>query len=172
MTALTETSQFQNKTPTCNSFQALGSLREKRVLTLDSNVFIAALKTDENTREKCARILAKVPRKFALAEPSIVYQEVCGTLARKMSIKVANKAKEQLDFMIDPVLIEICDRRFCLSAFALCSEYSIYAIDALYLQVAIANRAILVSLDKEDFIDKLKNNKLPIEVYTVSEFPY
>jgi predicted nucleic acid-binding protein len=166
------TSRFQNKTPTCNSFQSIGSLREKRVLTLDSNVFIAALKTDEDTREKCARILAKVPRKFALAEPSIVYQEVCGALARRMSIKVANKAKEQLDFMIDPVLIESCDRRFCLSAFALCSEYDIYAVDALYLQVALANNAILVSLDKEDFIDKLKNKKPPIETYTVSEFPY
>jgi len=172
MTALAESSQFQNKTATCSSFQAIESLSEKRVLTLDSNVFIAALKADENTREKCARILAKVPRKFTLAEPSIVYQEVCGTLARKISIKVANKAKRQLDFMIDPILIESCDKRFCLSAFALCSEYGIYAIDALYLQAAIANHAILVSLDKEDFIDKLKNNKLPIEVYTVSEFPY
>ena len=135
-------------------------------------MFIAALKTDEHTREECSRILAKVPKQFALAEPSIVYQEVCGTLARKMSLKVANTAREQLDLMIDPKLIENCDRKLCLSAFALCSEYSIYAIDALYLQVAIANRAIFVSLDKEDFIDKLKNNKPPIEAYTVSEFPY
>jgi predicted nucleic acid-binding protein len=172
MTAPTETPQFRTKTPTYNSLQAIGSLREKRVLTLDSNVFIAALKTDENTREKCARILSKVSKEFALTEPSIVYQEVCGTLARKMSYKVANKAKEQLDFMVDPMLMESCDRKLCLSAFALCSKYNIYAIDALYLQVAIANRAILVSLDKEDFIDKVKNNKPPIEVYTVSEFPY
>ena len=74
--------------------------------------------------------------------------------------------------MIHPRLLINCDRNLCTSAFALCSEYSIYAIDALYLQVALTNRAILISLDQEDFIDKLKNKKLTIETYTVSEFPY
>jgi predicted nucleic acid-binding protein len=69
-------------------------------------------------------------------------------------------------------MLEVCDKKLCISAFNLCSEYKIYAVDALYLQVALANNAILVSLDKEDFIDKLKNKNPPIETYTVSEFPY
>jgi predicted nucleic acid-binding protein len=139
---------------------------------LDANVLIAALKTDEAYSEKCAKILSDVPEQFVLAEPSIIYQEVCGTLARRTGLDVANKAKKQLDFMIHPKLLTNCDRNLCTSAFALCSEYGIYAIDALYLQVALTNSAILVSLDKEDFIDKLKNKKPPIETYTVSEFPY
>ena len=45
-------------------------------------------------------------------------------------------------------------------------------MDAIYLKVAIDNHAILASLDKEDFIEKLKNKKLPIEAYHVSDFPY
>jgi hypothetical protein len=42
----------------------------------------------------------------------------------------------------------------------------------MYLKVALDNNAILVSLDKEDFIDKLTSKKLNIETYHVSEFPY
>jgi len=57
-------------------------------------------------------------------------------------------------------------------AYPLCAKYDIYAMDAIYLKVAIDNHAILASLDKEDFIEKLKNKKLPIEAYHVSDFPY
>ena len=143
-----------------------------RRLTLDANVLIAALKADEPHSEKCAQILSKVPNNFQLAEPSIIYQEVCGTLARKTNLDIANEAKKQMDLMINPKLLTNCDKTLCTSAFCLCSEYNIYTIDALYLQVALTNKAIMVSLDKEDFIDRLKKKKLPIEVYSVSEFPY
>jgi predicted nucleic acid-binding protein len=143
-----------------------------RLLTLDANVLIAALKADEPHSEKCAQILSKVPNQFQLAEPSIIYQEVCGTLARKTSLDIANDAKKQMDLMINPKLLTNCDKNLCISAFCLCSEYNIYTIDALYLQVALKNQAILVSLDKEDFTDRIKKKKLSIEVYSVSEFPY
>ncbi len=143
-----------------------------RRLTLDSNVLIAALKADEPHSEKCAQILSKVPNNFHLAEPSIIYQEVCGTLARKTNLDIANLAKKQMDLMINPKLLTNCDKNLCTSAFCLCSEYNIYTIDALYLQVALTNKAIMVSLDKEDFVDRLKQKKLPIEVYSVPEFPY
>jgi predicted nucleic acid-binding protein len=142
------------------------------MLTLDANVLIAALKADEPYSDKCTEILAQVPDTFILAEPCIIYQEVCGTLARKTSLHVANTAKEQLDLMIHPTLLTNCDRAFCTSAFPLCSQYNLNAIDALYLQVAINNQSILVSLDKKDFTDKLKTKKPTIEVYHAPEFPY
>ncbi len=143
-----------------------------RRLTLDSNVLVAALKADEPHSEKCAQILSKVPNNFQLAEPSIIYQEVCGTLARKTNLAIANMAKKQMDLMINPKLLTNCDKTLCTSAFCLCSEYKIYTIDAVYLQVALTNKAIMVSLDKEDFVERLKQKKLPIEVYSVSDFPY
>lgn len=143
-----------------------------RILTLDSNVLIAALKTDETHSEKCAGILSQVPDSFILAEPSIIYQEVCGTLARRTGLDLAKAAKKQLDLMIHPSLLANCNRGFCVSSFSLCSQYDIYAIDALYLQVALTNRSILVSLDSEDFIDKIKTKKPTIETYLVSDFPY
>jgi predicted nucleic acid-binding protein len=142
-----------------------------RLLTLDSNVLIAALKEDETHSEKCLRILSKVPDTFILTEPSIIYQEVCGALARKVGTKVAEQARKQLDLMIHPALLINCDKTFCTTAYPLCAEYDIYAMDAIYLKVAMDNHAILMSLDKEDFIEKLKTKKLPIEAYHVSDFP-
>ena len=142
-----------------------------RSLTLDSNVLIAAVSKNERSSAKCAEILVKVPNLFLLAEPSIVYQEVCGTLARKVGLDEANTAKKYLDAIIQPRMLSPCDRDLCTSAFSLCAEYKIYAIDALYLQVALMNGSILVSLDKEDFVDRLKDKDLPIEAYTVDNFP-
>jgi len=141
-------------------------------LTLDSNVFVAAVKTDEPQREKCAEIIRKVGDLFLLAEPSVVYQEVCGTLARRVGVDQADAAKEQLDLIIHPRLLFTCDKTFCVSAYHLCWEYDVYALDALYLKAAMDNDTVLVSLDKEDFVDKVRFKKPHIEVYHVSEFPY
>lgn len=145
--------------------------RDKQLLTLDSNVLIAALKQDELHSRKCAKIVSKVPDDFILSEPSIIYQEVCGTLARKVGTAAAHEAKSHLDAIIHPMLLASCDKTFCASAYPLCSEYGIYAIDAIYLKVALDVNAVLVSLDKEDFTDKVKSKEPNIEVYHVSEFP-
>jgi predicted nucleic acid-binding protein len=142
------------------------------MLTLDSNVMIAALKEDEPHSDRCTEIIRKVPGQFILSEPSILYQEVCGTLARRVGAEVADNAKRQLDLIIDPSLLTNCNKAFCVSAYPLCSEYAIYAIDAMYLRTALDNRAILVSLDKEDFIDKVNSKRPSIESYHVSQFPY
>ncbi len=143
-----------------------------RLLTLDSNVLIAALKQDEEYSDICASIISKIPDVFVLCEPSIVYQEVCGTLARRTSIELAEAAINELDKMIHPLMLVNCDRDFCISAYNLCHEYKIYSIDALYLKVAIDRRTILVSLDREDFVERVRKANPPIEVYHASEFPY
>ena len=142
------------------------------LLTLDANVFVAALKADEEYSDDCAEILRKLPRGFALAEPSIVYQEVCGTLARRVGVDVARRAEEFLDAVLVPDLVFDCDVDFCRSAYELCSEYRIYSVDALYLKTALSVGAVLVSLDFDDFVERIREAKPPIEVYHVSEFPY
>jgi len=141
-------------------------------MTLDSNVMVAALKGDEPYSDRCAEILSKVPDSFVLSEPAIVYQEVCGTLARRAGADVADDAKRQLDLIIHPSLLANCNRTFCVSAYPLCSEYDIYAVDAMYLKTALDNRAVLVSLEKEEFIDRVNSKTPNIEAYHASEFPY
>lgn len=146
--------------------------KDRRLLTLDSNVLVAALREDEQYSRKCSEILREVPDSFVLTEPSVVYQEVCGTLARRVGADIADDARKQLDLIVHPRLLADCDRVFCLSAYPLCFDYGIYAIDAMYLRVALDRQAILVSLDKEDFVDKVNSKKPNIEVYHVSEFQY
>lgn len=85
---------------------------------------------------------------------------------------MADAAKKQFDLIIHPRLLINCDKAFYMSAYPLCLEYNVYAIDAIYLQVALDNHAILVSLDKEDFIDNVKSKGPTIETYHVPEFPY
>jgi len=144
----------------------------RRLLTLDSNVFIAALKVDDPYSQECSKIVDGVADSFLLSEPSIVYQEVCGTLARRVGREVADAARDHLDRMIHPRLLADCGRAFCAAAYPLCSELNIYAVDALYLKVAIDSQAILVSLDGEDFIDRVNRGGLDVEAHHVSEFPY
>jgi len=66
---------------------------DRKTLTLDSNIFIAALKRDETYSNKCADLISMISDSFILAEPSMVYQEVCGTLARKVDLSTAKAAK-------------------------------------------------------------------------------
>ncbi len=122
--------------------------RRSRPLTLDSNIFIAALKADEPYSQRCREILGRVPEAFILAEPSIVYTEVCGTLARRIGPQVAAQAETHLDMAIHPRLLASCDRAFCASSYPLCAQCGIYAIHAMYLKVAIQNGAVLAPLDK------------------------
>ncbi|MDH2901910.1 MAG: PIN domain-containing protein [archaeon] len=144
----------------------------KRVLTLDSNIFVGSAKADEPYRKRCLDLLKLIPESFILSEPSIVYEEVCGTVARRIGTPEAQEFGEKLDRLVHSELLFVCDRSFCLSSYSLCSEYRIYSIDALYLGTAIGSGAILVSLDDEDFISKLRNNRHNIEAYHVSDFPY
>lgn len=84
----------------------------KRLLTLDANVFVAALKRDEPHSDERVNILNKVPTKFLLCEPSIVYQEVCGTVARKIDLEAAKHAEQSLSKLIHPLLLITCDKLF------------------------------------------------------------
>lgn len=144
----------------------------KPLVTLDSNIFVAAAKGDEPFHKECLGLLKKVPDSYFLAEPSIIYQEVCGTVARRVGLREAQNFSELLDRFIPEQLLFDCTKSFCLSSYPLCAQYRIYAIDALYLNTAISSGAHLVSLDREDFTARLKENKHDVEVYHVSEFPY
>jgi len=139
---------------------------------LDASVFVAALKADEEYSKECADTLRRLAEGFVLAEPSVVYQEVCGTLARRVGLEAAREAERFLDSAIHPSLLFECAREFCRRAYPLCREYGVYSVDALYLRVALDVDAALVSLDERDFVARVRRKNPLIEVYHVSEFPY
>ena len=53
-------------------------------LTLDSNVFVAAIKEDEPFSEECREVLRVADGVYTLYEPSVVFAEVLGTLGRRV----------------------------------------------------------------------------------------
>lgn len=89
------------------------------LLTLDANVFIAALKPDEPDSDQCRALIRRVADAFLLSEPSLVYQEVCGTLARRLGGELADNARAQLDAMLLPAFVVNCDRAYCIAAYPL-----------------------------------------------------
>jgi len=139
----------------------------EKLLTLDSNVFVAALKVYESYSGECSEISSQVPGGLVLVEPSVVYVEVLGTLVRWVGVELAEKAKAELDRMVNPLLPVACNREFCLKAYALRHEYNVYALDSLYLETALEAESTLVSLDKDDFIDRIKMKSPPNEVLHV-----
>ena len=139
-------------------------------LTLDANIFVAALKQDEKYSDDCAKLLELAASDYRLVEPSVVFVEVLGTLARRLGSDVTGIARDNLCKFIDPVNVFDCDRGFCLGSYSLCEQYGVYAVDALYLESALRRNAVLVSLDREDFIDKVNAKSPPIRALHVSEF--
>ena len=62
-----------------------------------------------------------------------MYVEVLGTLVRRVGVELAEKAKAELDRVVNPLLTVACNREFCLKAYALCHEYNVYAVDSFIL---------------------------------------
>ena len=58
----------------------------------------------------------------------------------------------------------------CDVGLLLCGEFGIYAVDALYFKTAIDANGILISLDEEDFLSKVRTNPYHIEVRHPSDF--
>ena len=58
----------------------------------------------------------------------------------------------------------ISDKEFSKRAGITGAEYNIYSADSLYLQTALDNSSVLVSLD-EGIVLGVKDKRLPIEIY-------
>ena len=90
------------------------------------------------------RIFSSIGSDFFLVEPSIILAEIGNAVGRNVNIKSG----------------------------IIGAQYGIYSTDSLYFQTALDSFSILVSLDDEDFIKKLKDKNLPIEIYHPKDFLY
>jgi len=145
-------------------------LKRFRPLTLDSNIFVSKIKGDETYSNECGALIDRVGVDFFLVEPALVLTEVGNAVGRNINLKAA---EEEVDTLLRMVSVLIpCDKGFCVKAGLTGAEYDVYSADSLYLQVAISFKSVLVSLDEEEFINKIKAKEPPIEIYHVKDFPY
>lgn len=141
-----------------------------RPLTLDSNIFVSKIKGDETYSNECGALIARVGVDFFLVEPALVLTEVGNAVGRNINLQAA---EEEVDTLLKMVSVLIpCNKGFCIKAGLAGAEYDVYSADSLYLQAAINFKSVLVSLDEEEFINKIKAKKPPIEVHHVKDFPY
>ena len=145
-------------------------MRRFRPITLDSNIFISKIKGDEAYSNECGRLIARVGTDFFLVEPATVLTEVGNAVGRNVNLKAAKEEVDMLSRMVSVLMP--CDKAFCVKAGLTGAEYDVYSADSFYLQAAINFGSVLVSLDEEEFVDKIKAKKPPIEVYHVKDFPY
>lgn len=140
-----------------------------KLLTLGSNIFISETKGDEEYSDRCGEIIGKVGQKFLLAEPTTLLAEIGNAIARNVSIEVAEDRIEEVECMVS--FFALCDKEFCKKAGITGAKYNIYSADSLYLQTALDNSSVLVSLD-DGIVLTVKDKGLPIEIYHPKEFPY
>ena len=137
-------------------------------LVLDANVIISAIKGTEKHSQKCRDLLDGVWEEYYLIEPRIILLEVVNSVFRHIDRKAA---KEVYTDLIDAVYIfqDFTTNDELKRVAEIGASYNIYAIDSMYLTTALDNEASLISLDRKDFIDRIRAKNPSVNAYHVSE---
>lgn len=133
-------------------------------VTLDSNIFISAVKESEKYSQECGEILSYVGTSFMLYQPTVCITELYNGIGKSKGEKAAKKALKDFYKMVyhleDYGSGVLCER---VGKTAL--KYRIYSADAFYLQTSLDFKTVLISLDEEDFIDRIKAKDAGYKVY-------
>ena len=125
-------------------------------LTLDSSVIVAALRVTEEKHGVCKELLENVKNgKYIGVEPFTVLVEVVAAIRRRTgNKKLAERVGIDLQNIDTIHFLEFIKSR-ALAAMKIAEEIGVRGMDAIVIQIAKENDAILVTLDKE-MISKAK----------------
>lgn len=138
-------------------------------LTLDSNVFVSAYKKNEEFSSACLKLIERIPDEFNLIEPSIVLTEVYRAVGAYFGAEEGKKRANDVRNM--SYLLIHCGASFCFDAGAIALKFDIYSADSLYLQTILKYKTVLVTLDEEEFLKKVKKKDSKLKVYHLRDFP-
>ncbi|MBI5400183.1 type II toxin-antitoxin system VapC family toxin [Candidatus Saganbacteria bacterium] len=137
-------------------------------LTLDSSVFVAALREREEKHEICKKILEGVFNgTFEVFEPFSVLVEVVAAIKRRTkSTELAKKIKTAL-LSVETIVFEELVAFRAQEASDLAISTGIRGMDVLVVQTAKENKSVLVSLDNEmlHLIKGIVSVKLPDNLF-------
>jgi predicted nucleic acid-binding protein len=127
-------------------------------LTIDSSVFVAAIRQGEEKQESCKKLLQKVASgEFKAIEPYTVLVEVTAAIRRRTgSIEFAERIKNDL-LSIEGITFEEVVRYRAEEACQIAAQASIRGMDAVIVQIAKENKCTLVTLDDE-MAEKVKGH--------------
>ena len=120
------------------------------VLTVDSSVFIAALRPTEPSHIHCRRLFEQVIEgRFEVFVPYSVLLEVVAAVFRRTGSRTfAHTVQTQLLKASSLHFVDLVKSRAC-QASELATKVGLRGMDALVLQVAHEMDAVLVTLDEE-----------------------
>ncbi len=135
-----------------------------RRVTLDSNVLISAVKKNEEYSKECSEILSYVGTSFILYQPTVCITELYNGIGRTKGESAAKKALKDFYKMVYH-LEDYGSRAQCERVGKTALNYRVYSADAFYLQTSLDFKTMLVSLDEEDFIDRIKTKDAGYNVF-------
>lgn len=142
-------------------------IKNNRV-TLDSNVLISAVKENEKYSRDCKELLSLVGTSFLLYQPAVTITELYNGIGRTKGEMAAKKALKDFYNMVYH-LEDYGSRSQCERVAKTALKYRVYSADAFYLQTSVDFKTVLISLDKEDFIDMIKLKDAKYDVWHVSD---
>jgi len=125
-------------------------------LTLDSSIFVAALRKDEKSHPEALRLFQQIKDGQHIAiEPYSVLVEVVAAIRRRTNSKLlADRVKNDFLNIGSLIFIDI-DSTVAENAASLAADIGVRGMDAIVIQVAREYNAPLISLDME-MIEKAK----------------
>ena len=122
----------------------------KGVLTVDSSVFIAALRPTEILHPPCRRLLEQIieGRHEVFVPYSVLVEVVAAAFRRTGSRSFAHTVQTQLLKAPSLHFVDLVKSRAC-QASELATKVGLRGMDALVLQVAQEMNGVLVTLDEE-----------------------
>ncbi|HEY9205926.1 MAG TPA: PIN domain-containing protein [Candidatus Methanoperedens sp.] len=137
-------------------------------VTLDSNVLISAVKENEEYSKECMGIINLVGTSFILYQPTLSITELYNAIGKTKGEPAAKKALKDYYKMVyhfeDYGSNIQCER---VGKTAL--KYRVYSADAFYLQTSLDFKTVLISLDEEDFVDRIKAKDAGYKVFHVQD---
>jgi len=137
-------------------------------VTLDSNVFISAIKENEEFSKDCSEILSQVGTLFILYQPTLCITELYNAIGKTKGEPTAKKALKEFYNMVYH-LEDYGSSAQCERVGKTALNYRIYSADAFYLQTSLDFKTMLISLDAKDFIDRIKAKDADCNVYHAKE---
>lgn len=133
-------------------------------VTLDSNVLISAVKENEKYSRECSEILNHVGTSFFLYQPTLTITELYNAIGKTKGEQTAKKALKKFYKMVYH-LEDYGSRAQCERVGKTALKYRVYSADAFYLQTSLDFKTVLISLDEEDFIDRIKAKDADYDVF-------
>lgn len=121
-----------------------------KMTVVDASVYVALVNPSEPAHRDCWRwYLESVRRKALLTAPTIILAEVAAALSRGLDDReLAHKAASRLQRSRGIRLVPVTDA-LAHQAAKIAADYRIRGCDSIYLALAEANGADLITLDRQ-----------------------